>query len=225
MGVDTMMASTSGPVSMGTSIIAVTFDGGVILGADSRTSTGNYVANRVSDKITSLCDNVYTLRSGSAADTQAIASYVQHFIAQHQAEEGDQISVKTAASLVKMMAYNNKDALQAGLIVAGYDKHAGGQVYSISLGGTMTPAPFAMSGSGSTYIYGFCDKHWRDGMTQQQAHDFVCRALRYAMTWDASSGGCIRTVTISASGVKREFLPGSEIPPTYGELGRDRVVA
>lgn len=38
------------------------------------------------------------------------------------------------------------------------------------------------------------------------------------MTWDASSGGCMRTVTITASGVKRTFIPGSDIPPTYGEL-------
>ncbi|PNW82439.1 hypothetical protein CHLRE_06g279000v5 [Chlamydomonas reinhardtii] len=218
-GLDGCMApSTSTPVSMGTTIIAVTFNGGVILAADSRTSTGNYIANRVTDKITPLCDNVYTLRSGSAADTQAIAGYVQHFIAQHQAEEGEHINVKTAANLVKMMAYNNKDNLQAGLIVAGYDKHGGGQVFSISLGGTITETSFAMSGSGSTYINGFVDKYWREGMSEQEAMDFVTKALRYAMTWDASSGGCMRTVTITASGVKRTFIPGSDIPPTYGEL-------
>lgn len=39
------------PVSMGTSIMAVTYKGGVILGADSRTSTGSYVANRTADKV------------------------------------------------------------------------------------------------------------------------------------------------------------------------------
>ncbi|KXZ44844.1 hypothetical protein GPECTOR_61g797 [Gonium pectorale] len=219
------MVSASDAVSLGTSIMAVTFDGGVILGADSRTSTGNYVANRVADKITPLSDNVYTLRSGSAADTQAIASHVQHFVAQHQAEEGDHISVKTVANLVKMMAYNNKDNLQAGLIVAGFDKHEGGQVYSISLGGTITRAPFAISGSGSTYINGFVDKNWRDNMTEQEAMDFVTRALKYAMTWDASSGGCIRTVTITSAGAKRQFIPGSDILPTYGELGREAIRA
>ncbi len=41
-----------------TTIMAVTFDGGVVLGADSRTSTGNYIANRVTDKLTQLTDNV-----------------------------------------------------------------------------------------------------------------------------------------------------------------------
>lgn len=186
---------------MGTSIIAVTFNGGVILGADSRTSTGSYVANRVADKasfcfsaliafctdrraistcmqITPLSDNVYILRSGSAADTQAISSYVQLCesavsfsstmlfvnasfgadIAQHQSEEGEQISVKVAAKLAAHLAYENKDNLQAGLIIAGWDKHAGGSVYGIPLGGTIIPAPYAMGGSGSAYIYGFCDK-------------------------------------------------------------------
>ena len=49
-----------GEVSMGTTIMAITFDGGVTLGADSRTSTGNYIANRVTDKLTQLTDNVST---------------------------------------------------------------------------------------------------------------------------------------------------------------------
>ncbi|KAF8407360.1 hypothetical protein HHK36_006488 [Tetracentron sinense] len=53
------------PHSMGTTIIGVTYNGGVVLGADSRTSTGMYVANRASDKITQLTDNVYLCRSGS----------------------------------------------------------------------------------------------------------------------------------------------------------------
>lgn len=36
----------------------VSYAGGVILGADSRTSNGNYIANRVTDKITPLADKV-----------------------------------------------------------------------------------------------------------------------------------------------------------------------
>ncbi len=80
--------------------------------ADSRTSTGSYIANRVTDKITPLADNVYILRSGSAADTQAIASYVQMYIAQHQAEANERIRVKIAANMAMQLAYSNKDMLQ-----------------------------------------------------------------------------------------------------------------
>ena len=48
-----------------TTIMACQYKGGVVLGADSRTSTGTYVANRASDKITQVTDNVWMCRSGS----------------------------------------------------------------------------------------------------------------------------------------------------------------
>ncbi|MCO5575973.1 hypothetical protein L7F22_029780 [Adiantum nelumboides] len=64
--------------SMGTTIMAVQYDKGVIMGADSRTSTGAYVANRASDKITCLTDNVYLCRSGSDMH-QVLPSSITHF--------------------------------------------------------------------------------------------------------------------------------------------------
>lgn len=67
--------SLSAAPHTGTTIVAVSYAGGVVIGADSRVSTGTYVSNRASDKITALCDNVWLLRSGSAADTQAVADY------------------------------------------------------------------------------------------------------------------------------------------------------
>lgn len=67
-----------------TTIMAVTFDGGVVLGADSRTSTGSYVANRVSDKIVPIHDYIWACRSGSAADTQAVSDYVKYYINSHR---------------------------------------------------------------------------------------------------------------------------------------------
>ena len=48
---------------MQTTIMAAAFDGGVVMGADSRTSTGSYVANRTTDKITPLAERIYICRS------------------------------------------------------------------------------------------------------------------------------------------------------------------
>jgi 20S proteasome subunit beta 1 len=44
--------------------MAVEFADGVVIGADSRTSTGSYVANRVTDKLTKISDKIYCCRSG-----------------------------------------------------------------------------------------------------------------------------------------------------------------
>ena len=71
-----------GELSTGTTIMAIPFEGGVVLGADSRVSTGTYVANRVSDKVAQLHDRIWCCRSGSAADTQALTDYVRHYLSQ-----------------------------------------------------------------------------------------------------------------------------------------------
>jgi 20S proteasome alpha/beta subunit len=42
-----------------------------------------YVANRVTDKLTKITENIYCCRSGSAADTQAIADVVAYQLALH----------------------------------------------------------------------------------------------------------------------------------------------
>lgn len=67
-----------------TTIMAVEFADGVIIAADSRTSTGSYVANRVTDKLNKITDKIYCCRSGSAADTQAIADIVQYSMNYHE---------------------------------------------------------------------------------------------------------------------------------------------
>lgn len=59
-------------VSTGTTIVACSYNGGVVLGADGRVSVGNYISNRSSNKIQPLADHIFLLRSGSAPDTQAI---------------------------------------------------------------------------------------------------------------------------------------------------------
>ena len=38
----------------------------------------SYIANRVTDKLTPITDKIYCCRSGSAADTQAIADIVKY---------------------------------------------------------------------------------------------------------------------------------------------------
>ena len=63
--------------------MAVTFDGGVVFGADSRVSTGSYVASRTSDKIVPIHDFIWACRSGSAADTQAVTDIVKHYVENH----------------------------------------------------------------------------------------------------------------------------------------------
>ncbi|KAJ3723144.1 20S proteasome subunit [Lentinula raphanica] len=201
-----------GEVNLGTSIMAVQFDGGVVIGADSRTTTGSYIANRVTDKLTFLHDRIYCCRSGSAADTQAIADFGHYYLQMQAQVLGSAPSVLTAAAIMEKMCYQNKDQLSAGIIVAGWDEKAGPSVYNIPLGGGLFRQPWAIGGSGSTYVYGYCDATYQEGWGKDETVNFVKNTLALAMSRDGSSGGCIRMCVITKDGVERKFIPGDQLP-------------
>ena len=60
---------------------------------------------------------------------------------------GERPPVHTAASVFEKFCYENKDALSAGIIVAGWDKEVGPSVYNIPLGGGLFRQPWAIGGA------------------------------------------------------------------------------
>jgi 20S proteasome subunit beta 1 len=103
-------------------------------------------ANRVTDKLTHIHDRIYCCRSGSAADTPAVADAVHQHAQLYAAIYGERPPVATVAALFEKLCYDNKDQLSAGIIVAGWDKEKGGSVYNIPLGGGTFQQPWAIGG-------------------------------------------------------------------------------
>ena len=51
------------------------------------------------------------------------------------------------------------------------------QVYSIPIGGMCVRMPFTIGGSGSTYIYGYADSNYKEGMTKQECLQFCTNGM------------------------------------------------
>lgn len=115
-----------------------------------------------------LCRN----RTSPCSSSPSIHShpYLPH---NNSVELGKRPKVKTAAYLFKEMCYSNKDRLSAGIICGGWDPKDGGSVYSITLGGTCVKQPYALGGSGSTFIYGYCDANFTENMSRDDCIKFV----------------------------------------------------
>jgi 20S proteasome subunit beta 1 len=201
----------------GTTILAVPYNGGVVVGADSRVSTGTYVANRASDKIAQISSTIFCLRSGSAADCQALTDHARRILAAVSLESGQEPRVQVAAHVLRNMMYQHKDQLSAGVIVAGYDATEGAVAYQIAQGGSCLKVPFAVGGSGSTYIYGLLDHSYQPNMTREAALELVKRSVSHAMARDGSSGGVVRTIVITADGFERGYTAGRDLP--FGPVG------
>nr|AYV89111.1 proteasome subunit beta type-6 [Tetranychus truncatus] len=201
------------PHKTGTTLMAASYDGGIMIAADTRTSTGSYVAGRLTDKLTKLTDKIYCCRSGSSADTQAIAAIVKYHLSFYEEEIGEPASVGVAANIFRDLIYQYKYSLTAGIIVAGWDKRDGGQIYSISLGGMLKRLPVAFGGSGSVFIMGYVDSNFKPNMTRQECRDFLVKGITLAIHRDGSSGGCARLANICESGVEREDVIYDDFPP------------
>lgn len=222
-------------VSMGTTILAVRYKGGVVVGADTRTSVSGYVSNRYAAKLTFVLDRdidefvtyasdsdspsasidastCVICRSGSAADTQHLASVIRTELVSRQLLYRIRGTVTHVASLLRNLLAN-EPSLSASLICAGYDSELGrGVIYTITPGGTVfEEKAWAAGGSGSTYILGHLDScHPKDELgvdstdriltSEDEALDFVSKALSLAMDRDGSSGGFIRMYVINKDG-------------------------
>lgn len=177
------------------------------------------ISNRASNKIAPLADHVYLLRSGSAPDAQIVSDHISYYVHGLEAESGQRASVDTVAKLVMQMNYQNKDNLVGALIIAGYDAVKGGLVFGCPIGGTLSSEEWAIDGSGSTFIWGYCDSAFRPDFSREEAEGFVEEAVSLAMSSDASSGGCIRLVTINKEGAHHKYTDGASVSLYDQELG------
>ena len=149
-----------------------------------------------------------------AADTQNVASFVKRMVEEYamQSASGDAnfVDVHLVAKITQKIVYENKEKLMVGVIIAGWDKRKGGQVFGIPLGGSMLEGPFSVSGSGSAYIYGYLDLHYKENMSRQECEEWAANAIALAIARDASSGGVIRLVTIHENGCEKKMLQPKE---------------
>ncbi|XP_030596193.1 proteasome 20S subunit beta 12 [Archocentrus centrarchus] len=205
-------------VSTGTTILAAIFDGGVVIGSDSRASIGGeYVSSKTINKVIQVHDRIFCCMAGSLADAQAVIKAAKFHLSFHSVQMESPPLVIAAASVLKDLCYKNKEELQAGFLTAGWDKKNGPQVYVVSLGGMLISQQVTIGGSGSTFIYGYVDAKYKPNMTKEECLQFATNALALAMGRDNVSGGVAHLVVITEKGVEHVVVPGDKLPRFHDE--------
>ncbi|UCF07192.1 MAG: proteasome subunit beta, partial [Thermoplasmata archaeon] len=86
------------------------------------------------------------------------------------------------------------------LVIGGMDSE-GGHVYSLDAAGGAIEDKYVTTGSGSPYVYGVLEDHYKEGLSTQDGVDLAIRSLSAAMKRDAASGDGIDVSVIT----KKEF--------------------
>ncbi|KAL1230727.1 Protein RFT1 [Trichinella spiralis] len=198
-------------ISDGTTLVACEFEHGVIIAADTRTSSGSLVVSRVSNKISPVSEYICCMRSGSSADTQAVADIAKYQISVYEMEHKCSIPVSIAAEIFRSICYRYRNDITAGIIVCGWDSVNGGQIYSIPISGMIMKQCWTAGGSGSVYAIGYLDTNFKPNMTEEEANNFIRKALAIAISRDGSSGGCIRLCSITEKGMEHSLIPADQV--------------
>ncbi len=210
-----------GQVKMGTTLIALKYNGGVIMACDSMTSSGSIISDRSAKKNMELSPNPLTFgsiqvfRCGVASHSQMIARFVFNYLNSHTMElaEGQELKIETVVTLFKNLCYNNKNFVQCAFLISD-----GKDIYSISSGGAYVKHDLlAFNGSGSYYVEGLLKSTVKPSMSFYESRELALKAVALAIDSDGSSGGNVRIVDIKNSGeYSQEIIVNREVKNILG---------
>ncbi len=179
------MHTTSEALKTGTSTIGITFDGGVVVGAEHRATMGHFIANKSVQKLFRIADNMALTTAGLVGHAQSLARTLAAELRLYELKQGNLMTVKGAATLTANILVGRPHYVQ--LLIVGVDD-SGPSVYSIDSAGGSIPDVYCATGSGSPYMYGVLEDQYRDGMTEKSALQVAAKSLLASAQRDAASG-------------------------------------
>ena len=179
------MDATTDAVKTGTSTLGITFDNGVVVGADHRATMGHFIANKSVQKLFGISDYVALTTAGLVGHAQSLSRTLSAELRLYELKHGKPMTVKGAATLTANILSGRPHYVQ--LLIVGVDD-SGSSVYSIDSAGGSIPDVYCATGSGSPYMYGVLEDQFKDGMSQNDALRVAAKALLASAQRDAASG-------------------------------------
>ncbi len=179
------MDATTDVVKTGTSTLGITFDGGVVVGADHRATMGHFIANKSVQKLFGISDYVALTTAGLVGHAQSLSRTLCAELRLYELKHGKPMTVKGAATLTANILSGRPHYVQ--LLIVGVDD-SGSSVYSIDSAGGSIPDVYCATGSGSPYMYGVLEDQFREGMSETDSLKIAAKALLASAQRDAASG-------------------------------------
>ncbi len=179
----------------GTTIVAATFPGGVVMAGDRRATMGNIIAQRDIEKVFPADEFSVVGIAGVAGLAVEMVRLFQTELEHYEKIEGTTLSMDGKANRLAALIRANLALAMQGLSVvplfAGFDIAAGqGRIFSYDVtGGRYEETAFHSVGSGSLFARGSLKKLYREDLSAEGAATAVVQALYDAADDDSATGG------------------------------------
>lgn len=209
----------------GTTVIAVRYKEGVLIGGDRRATAGTSIFYDRADKVLPIDEHSVLAIAGSPAIAYEMARLLEHSFQYFRRSQLQELSVEGKLRMLSRLLRDNVPMALQGIggvipIFALYDVQSteaenGGKIFFYdALGAHFESADFATSGSGSVWIRGvlYHLNRWGEtrlvDMDEQLATVTVLRLFDTASEYDAATSG---------------FNPKSKIFPTVKMITREGI--
>ena len=179
----------------GTTIVAATFPGGVVMAGDRRATMGNIIAQRDIEKVFPADEFSVVGIAGSAGLAVEMVRLFQTELEHYEKIEGTTLSADGKANRLAALIRGNLGLAMQGLAVvplfAGFDVLTGqGRIFSYDVtGGRYEEHDFHSVGSGSLFARGSLKKLYRQDLDERGAVMASLQALYDAADDDSATGG------------------------------------
>ena len=222
----------------GTTIVAATYEGGVVMGGDRRATQGNMIAQRDIEKVFPTDEYSVAGIAGTAGIAIEMIRLYQVELEHYEKIEGTALTLDGKANRLSAMIRGNLGAALQGLAViplfAGYDLDAvepakAGRIFGFDVtGGCWEEQGYSSVGSGSVFAKSSLKKLWKPGADAARTVRILIESLYDAADDDSATGGpdLVRKiypilVVVDAEGVRR--LTDDEVGAVVAEIVADRT--
>jgi len=186
----------------GTTTLGLVCKDGVVVAAEHRATMGTMIAHKVAKKLFKIDDHLVLTTAGLVGDAQVLARYLRVESELYKLQREEKMPVKGAATLMANILNQRKFyPYYVQLIIGGVDG-TGPHIFALDAAGGAIEDTYTTTGSGSPYVFGVLEDHYRENITIDEGVDMAIRAMSAAMKRDAASGNGIDVVTISPKGYK-----------------------
>lgn len=197
--------------STGTTIVGCIYDGGVVIAADTRATSGPIVADKNCEKLHYISPNIWCAGAGTAADTEFTTALISSQLELHSLSTGRKPRVVTVMTMLKQHLFRYQGHIGAYLVVAGVDP-TGTHLFTVHAHGSTDKLPYVTMGSGSLAAMSVFETQWKPQLTQDEAVKLCADAIESGIWNDLGSGSNVDVAIITPEKtiLKRNYIKPNE---------------
>ncbi len=194
----------------GAATVGITFDNGVVIGAEKRVLWGYTVVSKTGKKVFPITDNIIVGSAGVSGDYQMLSSFLTAESTLFELENRRPITVNAAAQLLSNILFSRKYMPYLTQTIIGGVDQQGAHLYSLDLAGSLIEEKYTAVGTATSLVLGVLEANYNENLTKEAAMELAIKAIRSASRRDAMSGDGIDLLVVTSEGMESKHIPMAE---------------